>query len=113
MIPPFLSQVSISLICPGFIQTEITQGGGLGRDGKPLGSSAGMKGGAGPVKMITAADCAAQVLAAAEARAPQTIVPKYPYSLLYHLRKFFPRAVDAWLVRTFAPPPRKKKSKGD
>ena len=34
------SGVSITIICPGFIETEITSGGGLGRDGKPIGKLA-------------------------------------------------------------------------
>ena len=33
------SGVSITMVCPGFVQTEITAGGGLGRDGKPIGMS--------------------------------------------------------------------------
>ena len=31
------SGVSITMVCPGFVKTEITAGGGLGRDGKPVG----------------------------------------------------------------------------
>jgi short-subunit dehydrogenase len=31
------SKVSITIVCPGFVQTEITGGGGIGRDGKPIG----------------------------------------------------------------------------
>lgn len=48
------SKISITMICPGFVKTEITAGGGLGRDGKPIGSSGGKM----PVKMITALECA-------------------------------------------------------
>jgi short-subunit dehydrogenase len=29
--------VSITMVCPGFVKTEITAGGGMGRDGKPIG----------------------------------------------------------------------------
>lgn len=25
------------MVCPGFVKTEITAGGGIGRDGKPVG----------------------------------------------------------------------------
>lgn len=25
------------MICPGFVKTEITTGGGIGKDGKPVG----------------------------------------------------------------------------
>lgn len=32
------SGVSVTLVCPGFVKTEITAGGGLGRDGKPMGT---------------------------------------------------------------------------
>lgn len=113
------SRVSISTVCPGFIQTEITAGGGLGRDGKPVGTSMdpaankgkdkGKKSAGGGVAMITAADCAAQVIAAADARRHTTIIPKYPYWLIYTARKFFPAAVDALLIRMFAPPPRARK----
>lgn len=31
------AQVSITMVCPGFVKTEITAGGGIGRDGKPVG----------------------------------------------------------------------------
>jgi hypothetical protein len=41
------------MVCPGFVETEITAGGGIGRDGKPIGSSGKM-----PVKMISAVECA-------------------------------------------------------
>ena len=31
------SQVTITMICPGFVKTNITSGGGIGKDGKPIG----------------------------------------------------------------------------
>lgn len=31
------SKVSITMVCPGFVKTEITSGGGIGKDGKPIG----------------------------------------------------------------------------
>jgi short-subunit dehydrogenase len=114
------SAVSISTICPGFIKTEITAGGGLGRDGKPVGTSmdpaankkAGKKSAGGGVAMISAAACAEQVIAAAAARRHTTIVPKYPYSIIYNVRKFFPELVDKLLIRMYAPPPRRKPGHG-
>jgi len=114
------STISISTICPGFIKTEITAGGGLGRDGKPVGTSMDptavnkgavngkKKSAGGGVAMISAADCATQVIEAADARRHTTIVPKYPYSIIYTLRKFFPAAIDALLIKMYAPPPQKK-----
>lgn len=130
------SKVSISTICPGFIKTEITAGGGLGRDGKPVGTSmdpAANKisnssnsptdsvtdaaktaskpkktSAGGGIQMISAADCAQQAIAAAEIRAHTTIIPKYPYLIIYNLRKFFPRWIDALLIKMYAPPPKPK-----
>jgi short-subunit dehydrogenase len=31
------SNVSITMVCPGFVKTGITSGGGIGRDGKQIG----------------------------------------------------------------------------
>ncbi len=47
-----------------------------------------------PVNMISAAECAADILYVAEERRPLTITPRW-YAPIYHLRKFFPRFVDA------------------
>lgn len=33
------SKVSITMVCPGFVKTDITSGGGIGKDGKPVGKS--------------------------------------------------------------------------
>lgn len=96
--------VSISMICPGFVQTEITAGGGLGRDGKPIGKSMG-----GSYKMITAAQCATEIAEAAEARQRLLITPKM-YKPLIWIRKFFPELIDSYLTKQFVPKSGDKKA---
>lgn len=101
------SGVSVTLLCPGFVKTEITAGAGLGRDGKPLGPLPAGKKSSLPVKMISAAECARDAIAATERRQPLVITPKW-IGMVHHLRKFFPSLVDKVLVRIFAPTPKAK-----
>lgn len=97
------------MICPGFVKTEITTGGGIGKDGKPIGSSgdASKKGSGLPVKMITAEHCASETIKAAEARKSLVVIPKWYLPIVYG-RKLFPSLVDNFLVKVFAPTPKKK-----
>jgi short-subunit dehydrogenase len=112
------SGVSISIVCPGFVQTEITAGAGIGRRGQPIGQDqalaqtsatdgkAAEKKKSLPISMITAAKCAADVIVAAENRTSLTITPWW-YRPVYHLRHVFPSAVDELMIKLFAPNPKK------
>lgn len=99
------SGVSISMICPGFVKTGITAGGGLGKDGKPIGVSLEK---ASPIPMISAKDCAEQIIRAVESRKKMLIVPSW-YKPTYYLHKLFPSVVEAVMNMVFAPSPKKKK----
>jgi hypothetical protein len=57
--------------------------------------------------MITAEQCAAETVAAAESRHPLLITPIW-YTPIVLLRKLFPSLVDKLLIRIFAPTPKKK-----
>lgn len=97
------SGVSISMICPGFVETELTQGRGLGRDGKPIGIDGTKK-----IKMMKASECAANIVEAADNRVRMLITPKWGV-LVWHLRNIFPSLVDALLIKMYAGSPKKKK----
>ena len=62
------SGVSITMICPGFVTSEV-RSRALGADGKPLGDS--------PVqedKVMTAAECARQIIVAGGARRRELVM---------------------------------------
>eukprot|EP00602_Paraphysomonas_sp_CaronLab_P006783 CAMPEP_0185017576 /NCGR_PEP_ID=MMETSP1103-20130426/511_1 /TAXON_ID=36769 /ORGANISM="Paraphysomonas bandaiensis, Strain Caron Lab Isolate" /LENGTH=278 /DNA_ID=CAMNT_0027547047 /DNA_START=138 /DNA_END=974 /DNA_ORIENTATION=+ len=100
------SEVSVTIVCPGFVKTEITSGGGLGRDGKPIGKAASQKSLPG-VKMISAKECAEDIAKAAESRTPLRVTP-YWYTPILLMRKLFPNLVDKILVKIFSPSKNKK-----
>ena len=102
------SGVSISMICPGFVKTGITTGGGLGKDGKPIGIALDK---ASPIPMISAKQCAQDIAKAINSRKKLVITP-YWYKPMYYLHKFFPGVVQKLLNTVFAPPPKKKKASG-
>ena len=99
------SKVSICMICPGFVSTGITKGGGLGRDGKPIGVSLEK---ASPIPMSTVEDCATDILKAIDTRTDLTITPWW-YTPICFMHKLFPSFVQSILLRVFAPPPKPKK----
>jgi short-subunit dehydrogenase len=60
--------------------------------------------------MITAQECATDIMNAADARKRLVITPVW-YTPVYFLRKFFPTLIDNFLIKTFAPYSKKKESK--
>lgn len=100
------SGVSISIVCPGFVQTEITGGGGIGRDGKPIGVDPTSKKSM-PLPVITAEQCADDIISAVSKRTPLLITP-YWYKPIYFLRKLFPNTIDRLIIKLFAPSPKKR-----
>jgi short-subunit dehydrogenase len=101
------SGVGISMICPGFVKTGLTRGGGLGRDGKPIGVSLEK---ASPIPMISASDCATDIMHAIEGRKKLVVTPSW-YLPAYYLHKMFPSTVQSLLNKVFAPPSKKKMNK--
>lgn len=111
------------MICPGFVKTEITSGGGIGKDGKPVGmlllhaqgmhshtssgSGDGKKSSGLPVKMISAEECATEAIKATDTRKSLVVIPKWYLPVVY-ARKLFPSFVDNYLIKVFAPTPKKK-----
>lgn len=98
------SGIDICMICPGFVKTGITAGGGIGKDGTPVGVSLDK---ASPIPMITAKHCADEIGQAVASRKKLLIVPSW-YKPTYYLHKLFPGLVEALLIKLFAPPPKHK-----
>ena len=65
------------------------------------------KGGGLPVKMITAEECANEAIKSTELRKRLVVIPSW-YQPVIFLRRFFPSIVDSYLVKIFAPTPKKK-----
>jgi short-subunit dehydrogenase len=57
--------------------------------------------------MITAEQCAQEAIQATDSRQSLVIVPKWYLPIVY-ARKLFPSLVDSYLVKIFAPTPKKK-----
>jgi short-subunit dehydrogenase len=122
------SGVSITLVCPGYVKTSITEGGGLGRDGKPVGASIGIS---QPciillsyinrilrinlgvsakslgIPMISPEVCAEQAIVGAINRERLVVAPTW-YRLFLALRALAPAFVDRMLVKNFAPNRKRK-----
>jgi short-subunit dehydrogenase len=71
------------------------------------GSGDGKKSSGLPVKMITAEECATEAINAVESRKPLVVIPKWYLPVVYG-RKLFPSFVDNYLIKIFAPTPKKK-----
>jgi len=105
------SGVSVTVANPGFIKTEMTTGAGIGKDGKPLSQSvvsgkpnANALAGSG---MMSAKECARQIIAAIGQRERNIIVPSW-YRFFPILKFFSPELLDYFLKKKFV-----KKSKKD
>jgi hypothetical protein len=57
--------------------------------------------------MITAEECASEAIKAADSRTSLVVIPKWYLPIVY-ARKLFPSLVDNYLIKIFAPTPKKK-----
>lgn len=93
--------VSITMVCPGFVETELTKGAGIGKDGKPFGSASedSSKAATSRPGMMSARKCAEDIVRATELKKKLLITPRW-YWPIYVLRTMFPTIMDKVISKT-------------
>jgi len=92
------SGVDITIANPGFIKTEMTTGGAIGKDGKPLGDIVSKK---MIDQMMTVDECCKALFAAILARKRNVVVPGW-YKLFPYVKLMFPELLDYYFIKNFA-----------